>query len=410
MGACCCETDNHATRGAVKVGNAALYAGIGRTLLHYDLDVENCAVTERGELLLPNNIQYGWPHSQLPVLYVSCGVGAQINAAGDWACALTLAPSTGEPLLLGSAARISSRALHLSLDQSGQHLLLAHPRPAGISVLRISADGAIVGQVDQRPGIAPGSFPHQVRVTPDGLHCICVSRGIPSPHEWMASTQPQTEPGSLQIYNYQDGRLGDSETIALGDGYHFGPRNLDFHGSRVYLGLETQNELVVFQTDIDGKVSPTPIQRISTLANPAAELHQGAGPVLIHPQLEVLYVANRAYQPGPNAKRIISAKAENSIVVYALDADSGLLTEIQRIDSGGACPRTLALDPTGQMLIVANSETYEVLSDDTDNTEKVQMNLSTFRVLADGRLEFGRRSIVDSRGATEIAWAGVASF
>lgn len=394
------------------MGNAALYAGIGRTLVHYDLDVENCALIERGELLLPNNIQYGWPHSQLPVLYVSCGVGAHINAAGDWACALALAPDTGAPSMLGSATKIASRALHLSTDPSSRHLLLAHPRPAGISVLRIDSDGAIAGQVDQRPGLDPGIFPHQVRVAPDGRNCICVSRGIPSPHEWKASTEPQTEPGSLHVYDYRSGLLGECRTITIADGYHFGPRNLDFHasGSWLYLGLETQNEIIVFETDSGGKVLPTPIQRLSTLANPSAALHQGAGPVLVHPQLQVLYVANRAYQPGPNGTKVISAKAENSIVVYAVGAESGLLTEIQRIGSGGACPRTLALDPTGKMLIVANSETYGVLSEDASAAEQVPMNLSTFRVQEDGRLEFRRRSTVDERGATEIAWAGVVSF
>ena len=393
--------------GSVGVPGASLYVATGRVLSHYAFDAENCSLDKRGELQLPNVIQFGWPHPHLPVLYVSCGVAPGVNSDGNWACVVDLDPATGAPSLRAPAAALPGRALHLTTDRPGKHLLLAHTRPASLSVLRLGADGTIVGAVDQQAGIEVGVFPHQVRITPDDRWCICVARGIPSSHDWNASAEPQAQPGSLHVFPYEDGRLGESSTVVLGDGFHFGPRNLDFAGPWTCLGLETQNEIIVFDRDRDCRLNPTPLQRLSTLADPGAAIHQGAGPILVHPQRGVVYIANRAYQPKAvtAGDKIIGAEAENSIVVYAIEPNTGALTEIQRIQSGGACPRTVSLDPTGRMLVVANSETYTI--DHGDRVEQVLMNLSTFRVLEDGQLAARHRYETGDHG--DIAWSGTAN-
>lgn len=385
---------------------ASLYVATGHLLSHYAFDAETCSLDKRGELQLPNDIQFGCPHPDLPVLYLSCGVGPGVNADGNWACVVGLDPEIGTPSLLAPATALPGRALHLTTDGSGRHLLLAHTRPASLSVWRLAADGTITRAVEQLPGIEVGIFPHQVRITPDDRWCICVARGTPSSHAWRASVDPQAEPGSLHVFAYEDGRLGETSTVVLGDGDHFGPRNLDFADSRICLGLETQNEIVIFGRYRDGRLNPRPLQRISTLSDPGAEIHQGVGPVLVHPQRGVVYVANRAYRPRAVTaeEKIIPAAAENSVVVYGIDPHTGSVNEIQRIDSGGACPRTLSLDPTGRMLVVANSETYGI--DHGDQIEQVTRNLSTFHVLSDGRLAARHRYETGDCG--DIAWSGTA--
>ncbi|WP_111767771.1 lactonase family protein [Nakamurella deserti] len=387
---------------------ATLYVGRGRTLTSYDLDPDDGTLTERSALALPNTIQFGRPHPRLPVLYVSCGEPPPGSDVGDWVCAVALRPGSGAPALLADPVRIAGRALHLTTDTSGAHLVLAHTRPAVLSVLRLGPGGAIGAPVGQRPDLELGVFPHQVRVTPDDRFCLCVCRGLPSPHPWRASREPQTAPGSLHVLDLDAGRLGASVTVTVGDGTHFGPRNLDTDatGSTYYLALETQNELLVLGTDADGRPDPTPRQRLSTLAHPEAQIHQGVGPVLVHPGRAVVYVANRAYRPGAGAPRVIPAAAENSIVAYAIDG-TGLLRELQRIDSGGVCPRTMSLDPTGRTLVVANSETYRV--GDDDGAPEVGMNLATFRVLDDGRLAPLHRLPVGDGSGPEIAWSGIAT-
>ncbi|SER04846.1 lactonase family protein [Microlunatus flavus] len=386
----------------------ALYLARARTLSSYRLHPDDGALSPLAELVMPNVVQSAWAHPRLPVLYVSCGEPPPGSSVGDWVCAVALDPETGVRGLLGDPVRIAGRALDLTTDPAGGHLLLAHTRPASISVRRLGPDGTIGEVVEQQTDPGLGVFPHQVRVTSDGRRCLCVCRGLASPHPWRASRDPQTEPGSLHVIDLDDGRLGAATTLTLGDGRHFGPRNLDTDatGTTYYLGLETQNEVVVLSTAAGGRPEPVPRQRLSTLARPDAEIHQGLGPVLMNPAGTVLYVANRAYQPRPDADRVLPVDAENTVVVYAVGPRDRLLTEVQRLDSGGVCPRSLSLDLDGRTLVVANSETYRV-GDVT--AAEVAMNLATFRVRDDGRLEpLARHPVGDGSGAP-ISWAGLAA-
>lgn len=390
------------------ISRAALYAVVGPQLVRYELDDE-CGIAEHSRIPLPGWAEYAWPHPDADVLYVSCRAVPKGGdpATGQWACALRLDPATGAAAMLGPAVELPARAIHLTTDRAGDHLVLAHHRPAGLTVLEIAPDGSLRGPVGQRPDVDPGAFPHQVRITPDGRHCICVARGVPRPGA--SARERQLEPGSLTVFEYRNGRLGDATAVTVGDGYAFGPRNLDFHpsGPWVYLALETQNEVVVLECDSDGRLCLPPRQRFSSLVSPDTPAHQGLGPILVHPRGHVVYVANRGYQPAAvtAAEKIISAEAENTVVVYAVDAWTGLLTEIQRIGSGGTCPRTLSLDPAGATLVVANSETYRVHAGKA--VREVPKNLSAFTVLADGRLAFQHHCDVASGTDCDIAWAGV---
>jgi hypothetical protein len=121
----------------------------------------------------------------------------------------------------------------------------------------------------------------------------------------------------------------------------------------------------------------------------------------------VLYAANRSYQPGnADTRKIISNEGENSIVVYEIDPQCGTLTEIQRIPSGGVCPRTLTIDPTGALLVAANSETYWV--GDDEHAVLTPKNLAAFSVLADGRLALKRTySVPIGSDRSIIGWTGI---
>ena len=83
-----------------------------------------------------------------------------------------------------------------------------------------------------------------------------------------ASGRPE-QPGTLQVFGYDDGRLAARGEIAPHGGYGFGPRHLDFHPDLpwMFLGLERQNEILVFGLDGD-TVDTDPVFRVSTLAGP----------------------------------------------------------------------------------------------------------------------------------------------
>jgi 6-phosphogluconolactonase len=89
----------------------------------------------------------------------------------------------------------------------------------------------------------------------------------------------------------------------------------------------------------------TPIQALSTLPagfsgdNGVADIHQT-------PDGNYLYVSNRGH---------------NSLAIYAVDHQSGLLEPRGHVSSGGEWPRNFAIDPSGSYVYVANQYTNNVV-------------------------------------------------
>jgi hypothetical protein len=46
------------------------YASVGPVLSLYDIDVDSAALTRRGAVTLPANVQYAWPHPSKRYFYV----------------------------------------------------------------------------------------------------------------------------------------------------------------------------------------------------------------------------------------------------------------------------------------------------------------------------------------------------
>lgn len=396
---------------------SALYAGDGVVFSHYALDLEQCSLAKLDSLRLSGNIQYAWPHPSLPVVYVACSTQARGSGPeypGEPLVhelhALRLETESDVLSLHGPSIALRHRPIHISTDQLGAHVLVAYNNPANVDVITTNADGTLGDVVKQRPDIDFGVHPHQVRVTPDNRRCIVVARGNPpEPEGWWAAKGPQADPGALKIFEYDDGVLGDLTSITFGDGSAFGPRHLDFHPTKpwVYVSVETQNEVVVFRSDDDGMIEPIHLQRLSGVKDPESLHRQVLGPVHVHPRGHVVYFTNRVYQqmPAKDGVQITPPGSENSIVVYAIDEDTGLLTEIQRVDTGGVNPRTFSIDPSMTMMVVANSVTR--LEKDGDQFKTVLKNLATFEIADDGRLTWKHTYHVAAEPKAAITWAGV---
>jgi 6-phosphogluconolactonase len=56
-----------------------------------------------------------------------------------------------------------------------------------------------------------------------------------------------------------------------------------------------------------------------------------------------------------------SNRGHDSIVVFGIDPDSGMLSPVQHEGTGGEWPRNFALDPTGRFLLAANQRTNNIV-------------------------------------------------
>lgn len=389
-------------------GLHSFYAAIGSVFTQFVADPSSQTLVRGTSLDLALNIQSARRHPNLPMLYVACSARVDREDLGQDHTLETLIVGEDDTLSRKSAPiRLPHRPIHITCSSDGRHLVVAFNRPAGVAVWSLRSDGTLGDMVVQDAGLDVGVFPHDVHVTPEGTQCIVVSRGNPGTRGWWSFRGPQKDPGSLNTFDFIGGALQRRRSVVVGDGLHFGPRNLAFHPSRpwVYVSLETQNDAMLFARDESGLL-PTPLQCESLLRDPDGVLiYQGAGTVQVHPDGRAVYFVNRAAKPIPRRNGPAAMiGGENSFVVAAIDPESGRFTEVQRIDTGGISARTFALHPSGDMLVAANSEERWVRV----GVEIVRQpaNLTTFEVHENGCLERKHTYEVDLPSKGALFWVG----
>jgi 6-phosphogluconolactonase (cycloisomerase 2 family) len=127
----------------------------------------------------------------------------------------------------------------------------------------------------------------------------------------------------------------------------------------------------------------------------------------VHPGGKFVYVANRASGTTTIAGRHVFAGGENNIAVYALNERTGKPALVQHADSHGYVPRTFAIDPTGKLLVAANSEALAVASGAA--VEEVTANLALFTIGDDGKLTHVATHDIDTAGAA-LFWMGLVAL
>jgi 6-phosphogluconolactonase (cycloisomerase 2 family) len=366
----------------------AAVLSIGPRLIQFQVDVDGATLRERSALELEENVQYAWPHASGDYLYVATSNGGPDGTRNDRheAHVLRLHPLTRALAHHQGPIPLPARPVHITTDERCAHVLVAYNRPSGLTVHRIGDDARWGERIAQSPELDFGIYAHQVRLTPGDRSVILVTRGNSA-----TATRPE-EPGALEVFAFRDGMLASQACVAPGGGVGFGPRHVDVHSRLPWLfaSLERQNLLQVFALSADGGVAATPSHSVETLADPAHPRHrQLAGAIHFHPNGRFVYVANRALGLTDVDGRRVSIGGETTIAVYAVDAASGQPMKIQDVDTRGGSPRTFALDPSGRLMLVANSTPLTTHEDGAFTT--TPPNVALFRVAEDGRLQFERR-------------------
>jgi 6-phosphogluconolactonase len=377
------------------------YASIGPELTLYDIDVDGAALIKRSAVTLPANIQYVWRHPSRRTLYaVSSNGGPQVTGDTHRANALTIDQATGALQQHGAPAALPSRPIHCSVDASGAYLLTAYNNPSNVTVHRLNADGTIGAQVAQPQKLDAGIYAHQILAAPTNEAVLLVTRGNDA-----KAGRPE-DPGVIKTFGFENGALTGLASIAPGTGLGFGPRHLDFHPTKpwVFVSIERQNKLYVYQRDAGTGLARAPMFVKDTLADPKPKVRQAAGAIHVHPSGKFVYLTNRA----SDLVELNGAKAftggENNIAVFAIDQASGEPSLIQNADGQAIELRTFGIEPSGRMLVAASIKPVPVR--DADGIKTVPAKLSVFHVGGDGRLELKRQYAIDT-GAHQQFWSGM---
>jgi 6-phosphogluconolactonase len=393
-----------------KSNRGVLYASAGPELTQYDLDAKDVLLVKRTTIRLPANIQYAWPHPSRKYFYVAWSDGGASTAPPGTATVprgklhgvsvFRINPQSGALEPIGQPISLVSRPIHMSVDISGTHVLIAYNDPSGITVHRLNGDGTIGALVDQPSMLDTGIYAHQIRVDASNKTAILVTRG-----NGPTKNKPEDR-GAVKVFSYVDGVLKDRASIAPNGGANFQPRHLDFHPSQpwVFVSLERQSKLEVYLMTKEGSLGAVPLFTKDSIADSTRKaLRQNAGTIHIHPNGRFVYQANRSTVSDEAGKSIYGA-GENSIAVYAINAQTGEPTLIQSADTRGAEPRTFALDPSARILVAANQTAIYERSVATPRT--IPASLAVFRIRNDGKLDFVRKYDVDTSNGS-LFWMGI---
>ena len=391
-------------------GKVVLYAAVGPEFTRYEVDLESATLVKRESITLPANVQEVALHPSKRYLYVAWSNGGPSSLppnspapAGSQhgLTAFRIDPGTGSLLPHGKPISLPSRPIHVTTDVPGTHVLTAYNNPSGVTVHRIEPDGTIGSQVKEPDSLDVGVYAHQVRVEPSNEMVIFMTRGNgPTPTK-------AEDPGAIKLFTYKDGLLANRGSIAPGGGFNFQVRHLDFHPTQpwVFVSLERQDKLEVYEMLKDGTLNNEPSFTKSTLGTPAmfGQVRNWGPSTRIRMADLCTWPIERGGTTESEGKPVFVG-GENSIAVFSINQDTGEPTLIQNADTRGIHTRTFALDPSGKILVAGNMMELPVRG--KDGIKTVPASLAIFRVRSDGKLDYVRKYDLNV-GDRNMFWMGM---
>jgi 6-phosphogluconolactonase len=254
--------------------------------------------------------------------------------------AFSIDDDTGRLKLINKVFSKGSNPCHLTIDKRGKWLLAANYSSESVSVFPIEEDGrlGIASTVIQHSGSGKdpsrqeGPHAHSVTLSPDNRFLLVSDLGL----------------DKVMVYRFDavHGTLIANDPSYIGVTPGAGPRHSSFHpnGRFVYQINELNSTLTAFGYDAD-RGSLRELETISTLplgfsgTNITAE-------VQAHPDGAYVYGSNRGH---------------DSIVVYAVRGEKGILEPVEYVSTRGRTPRHFAIDPSGSFLFAANQDSGEIV-------------------------------------------------
>jgi 6-phosphogluconolactonase len=305
-----------------------VYVGSGNGVVSvYKLDRTTGALNGQGSTDAGPNPSFLSVDPQHRFLYA---VNEGGTAGTSFIAAFEINPATGLLTPLNRQSSQGSGPAHVSVDQTGHWVFAANYGGGTIAVLPVLSDGGLGAATDTKTAI-PNA--HQIQSDATNKFVLVPSLGSNTVKQY--------------LFNADAGTLTANATSVFGTDAGAGPRHLALHpnGKFAYLINETNSTLQALAFDsATGRLSG--LQTVSTLpsgftgANTCAE-------VFVHPNGRFVYGSNRG---------------DDSIVIFAIDTTTGLLTLVGHTKTGGQTPRNFGIDPGGTILLAANQQSNNVVS------------------------------------------------
>jgi len=254
--------------------------------------------------------------------------------------AFSINQRTGDLTFINQQPSVGAAPCHLVIDQSGKFALVANYEGGNASVLPIDANGRLAPATDVRQHRGAGLDPE--RQNGPHAHCVRLDRA----NRYALVTDLGIDRIMVYQFDSQTGKLRANQPPSVQLEPGAGPRHFVFHpgGKFGYVINELNSTLTAFAY-LAATGTLKPIQTVSTLPkefsgkNDCADVH-------VSRSGRFLYGSNRGH---------------DSIVVFAIDGGSGMLTFVEHVSTRGETPRNFTIDPSGKFLLVANQASDSVV-------------------------------------------------
>ena len=264
---------------------------------------------------------------------------------------------TGRLTFLNQVGSRGADPCYLIVDKSGKHVLVANYVGDSVAVFPILEDGKLGEASDFiAPRTGHGANParqeaphaHSIDLSPDNHFGFVDDLGL----------------DALFVYKFDsaNGTLTPTDPPIVKFDPAAGPRHLVFgpKAKFAYVIAELSNTVTVFSFDQRRGVL-LPRQKVSTLPKDFTG-GSDASEIRMAPSGKFLYASNRRH---------------DSIAVFAVDAQNGLLTPVEYAPTQGKIPRSFDIDPSGNFLLAANQK--------SDNIVVFRIDQSTGRLTPTGQ-------------------------
>lgn len=234
--------------------------------------------------------------------------------------------------------------VHLAIDPSGRHMVVSNHLGSSLAVLPILPDGSL-GALTQLVTIEGPLGPHRVEQAlakphfnpfdPSGRHVLVQDKGLDRTFS----------------FRFDDGRLTAAQQPFVVSREGAGPRHMAFHPRlrMAYVVNELDSTVTAYAYSAEsGALAPRQI--LSTLPDTYTG-NSRASEIQIDATGRFLYASNRGY---------------DSIAVFRIDAQTGLMRFSEAAPTSGRTPRYFALTPNNRYLFALNEDSDSIVSMQVD--------------------------------------------
>ncbi len=264
---------------------------------------------------------------------------------------------TGKLQFINRQSTGGQNPVHLAIDPSGRFIVVSNHIGSSLAVLPVGADGSL-GALSQLVPLAGPLGPHRVEQKLSKPH---FNPFDPSGHFVVV---PDKGLDRTFTFKFSDGKLTPAASAFTIAREGAGPRHLAFHPKLGIAYIVNELDSTVTSYSWAGATGALkPLQILSTLPSTftgnsrASEIEVDAGG-------RFLYASNRGY---------------DSIAVYKIDQQNGLLSMVVVEPTQGKTPRFFTLTPNGRFLYALNEDSDTIVAMTVDQ--------------ATGRLEPTGRSV-----------------